>query len=144
MYSVLEYALFRKHSLLRNWFAAYSVPSKRQLTNSLAAEVKGSTQVMSKDTEPVASTSRHLNLSWLTAKLLLVLASTVILGSESHRTHGHVLLSDGSGSRQLRYILILSSHFFHRLPYVSFPKFCTHSAQCIYPIYRTEFEQNRS
>jgi hypothetical protein len=40
------------------------------------------------------------SFSWLTAKLLLALASTVILGSESHRTHGHILLSDGSGSLQ--------------------------------------------
>jgi hypothetical protein len=30
---------------------------------------------------------------WPTAKLLLVLASTVILGSESHWTHGHIILS---------------------------------------------------
>jgi hypothetical protein len=37
---------------------------------------------------------------WLTAKLLLVLASTVILGSESHEIHDHILLSDGSGSLQ--------------------------------------------
>jgi hypothetical protein len=34
------------------------------------------------------------------SKLLLVLASTVILGSESHGTHGHILKSDGSGSLQ--------------------------------------------
>jgi hypothetical protein len=31
---------------------------------------------------------------------LLALASTVILGSESQRTHGHILLSDNSGSLQ--------------------------------------------
>jgi hypothetical protein len=37
---------------------------------------------------------------WLTAKLLLALASTVIFGYESHGTHGHILLSDGSGSLQ--------------------------------------------
>jgi hypothetical protein len=37
---------------------------------------------------------------WLTAKLLLGLASTVILGSESHRTHDQILLPDGSGSLQ--------------------------------------------
>jgi hypothetical protein len=37
----------------------------------------------------------------LTAKLLLTLGSTVILGSESHGTHGHILLSDGSGILQL-------------------------------------------
>jgi hypothetical protein len=30
--------------------------------------------------------------------LLLALASTVILSSESHGTHGHILLSDCSGS----------------------------------------------
>jgi hypothetical protein len=33
----------------------------------------------------------------LTAKLLLVLASIVILGSVPHGIHEHVLLSDGSG-----------------------------------------------
>jgi hypothetical protein len=32
---------------------------------------------------------------WLTAKLLLVLASTVILGSDPQWTHDHMLLSDG-------------------------------------------------
>jgi hypothetical protein len=36
----------------------------------------------------------------LTTKLLVALASTMILGSESHGTHGHILLSDGSGSLQ--------------------------------------------
>jgi hypothetical protein len=36
----------------------------------------------------------------LPAKLLLALSSTVILDSESHGTHGHILLSDGSGSLQ--------------------------------------------
>jgi hypothetical protein len=36
----------------------------------------------------------------LTGKLLLVLASTVILGSESHGTQDYILLSDGSGSLQ--------------------------------------------
>jgi hypothetical protein len=37
---------------------------------------------------------------WLIAKLLLALASIVILGSESHGTRGHILLSDGSGILQ--------------------------------------------
>jgi hypothetical protein len=37
---------------------------------------------------------------WLTAKLLPALASTVILDSESRRTHDHNWLSDGSGSLQ--------------------------------------------
>jgi hypothetical protein len=32
----------------------------------------------------------------LSAKFLLVLASVVVLGSESHGTHDHILLSDGS------------------------------------------------
>jgi hypothetical protein len=36
--------------------------------------------------------------AWLTAKLLLALASKVILGSKSHGTHYHILLPDGSGS----------------------------------------------
>jgi hypothetical protein len=46
---------------------------------------------------------RFINLSkidCLTVKLLLALASTVILGSESHETHDHILLSDGSGGLQ--------------------------------------------
>jgi hypothetical protein len=34
------------------------------------------------------------------SKLLLVFASTVILGSGSHGTHDHILLSDGSASIQ--------------------------------------------
>jgi hypothetical protein len=36
----------------------------------------------------------------LTAKLLLVLASSVVLDSESHGTHDHILLSDDSRSLQ--------------------------------------------
>jgi hypothetical protein len=35
----------------------------------------------------------------VTSKLLLALASTVILGSEFHETHDHILLSHVSGSR---------------------------------------------
>jgi hypothetical protein len=35
------------------------------------------------------------------SKLLLDLASTVILRSEFHGTHNHILLSDGSGSLQI-------------------------------------------
>jgi hypothetical protein len=38
--------------------------------------------------------------SRLTLKLLLAPTITVILGSESHRTHCRILLSDGSGSLQ--------------------------------------------
>jgi hypothetical protein len=42
-----------------------------------------------------------LETYWLrTANLLLALANTVIFGSESHRTHDHILLSDGFWSLQ--------------------------------------------
>jgi hypothetical protein len=42
-----------------------------------------------------------LFVKWLlTAKLLLALVGTVILGSEYQKTHDHILLSDGSGSLQ--------------------------------------------
>jgi hypothetical protein len=37
-------------------------------------------------------------VEWLAAKLLMVLASRVILGSESHGTHDHILPSGSSGS----------------------------------------------
>jgi hypothetical protein len=40
------------------------------------------------------------DLVCLPAKLLLVLASTIILDSESHETHDHTLLPDGSVSLQ--------------------------------------------
>jgi hypothetical protein len=43
----------------------------------------------------------HSLTDQLTAKLLLALASTVILGSKSHGTHNHISMSDGSGSLQL-------------------------------------------
>jgi hypothetical protein len=36
----------------------------------------------------------------LTIKFLLALASRIILGSESHGTHDHILVSHGSGSLQ--------------------------------------------
>jgi hypothetical protein len=39
-------------------------------------------------------------IALLTAKLLLVLASTTILGSESHGTHDYISLSDGAGTLQ--------------------------------------------
>jgi hypothetical protein len=45
-------------------------------------------------------TDKSSNALQLTAKLLLTLASIVILGSESHETNYHILLSDGSGSLQ--------------------------------------------
>jgi hypothetical protein len=42
--------------------------------------------------------SLWLSIDWMTSKLLLALASTVILGSESHRTHGRIVLFEGSDS----------------------------------------------
>jgi hypothetical protein len=45
---------------------------------------------------------------WLTAKLLLAFASSVILGSESQGAHGLILLSVGYGSIQsCRYVCTL-------------------------------------
>jgi hypothetical protein len=43
--------------------------------------------------------TRRSGKDWLTAKLLLALASTVLLGSESRGTNDHILLSHVSGSR---------------------------------------------
>jgi hypothetical protein len=50
---------------------------------------------------------RFIHLSktdWLTAKLLLTLGCTVILGSESHETHDRILPSHGSGNLQANII----------------------------------------
>jgi hypothetical protein len=44
---------------------------------------------VTQETHTQDTTVKH---DWLTAKLLLAFASTVIHGSESHRTHGPVLL----------------------------------------------------
>jgi hypothetical protein len=41
--------------------------------------------------------------------LLLALASTVILGSEPHWTHDHILLTHDSGSRWGKLLLALAS-----------------------------------
>jgi hypothetical protein len=53
--------------------------------------------------EPVSPTdTTHTLLSvCISVKLLLVLASTVILGSEFRGAHGHILLSDHYGSDRL-------------------------------------------
>jgi hypothetical protein len=40
----------------------------------------------------------YIQLACLSAKFLLTLTSTVILGSESHRTHDQILLFDSSES----------------------------------------------
>jgi hypothetical protein len=48
----------------------------------------------------LAITFTHSITDSLTYKWLLALASIVILGSESHGTNDHILLSDGSGSLQ--------------------------------------------
>jgi hypothetical protein len=51
------------------------------------------------------------NKTWNNSlQFLLVLASTAILGSESHGTHDHILLSDDSGSFQTISFSILSSN----------------------------------
>jgi hypothetical protein len=39
----------------------------------------------------------------LNPKFLLVLASTIILGSDSHGSHDNILFSDGSGSFQAQF-----------------------------------------
>jgi hypothetical protein len=54
----------------------------------------------------------RLSYPCLPANFLLVLASTVILGSESHGTHDHILLSDGSGSLLNTLSYPCSSHHF--------------------------------
>jgi hypothetical protein len=54
-------------------------------------------------------------MTGLTAELLLRFTSSVILGSEPHGTHGHILLFDGSQSLQI----VLS----FRVPWDSWPKF---------------------
>jgi hypothetical protein len=41
----------------------------------------------------------------LTAKFMLALASIVILDSEFHGTHDHILLFDGSGNPQTTVLL---------------------------------------
>jgi hypothetical protein len=54
----------------------------------------------------------------LTAELLLALASTVILGSKSHGTHDHILLSDSSGSLQATLLFtgcLWHANFYHLL-----------------------------
>jgi hypothetical protein len=59
-------------------------------------------------------THDHLAVTdWLTAKLLVAHASTVILGSEPHGTHDHTLLSDGCGSLQTLASLIYSLGTYH-------------------------------
>jgi hypothetical protein len=47
---------------------------------------------------------------YLSAKFLLVLASTAILGSESHWIQDHILLSDGSGSLQTHSYCLTAWH----------------------------------
>jgi hypothetical protein len=49
-------------------------------------------------TEPLPSNDRATHSPFQSSKLLLVLTNTVILGSESHGTHDHILLSHSSES----------------------------------------------
>jgi hypothetical protein len=53
------------------------------------------------------TTSIFNRLNSLSSKLLLVLASTVILGSESCGTHDHILLSHVCGSRATELLLLV-------------------------------------
>jgi hypothetical protein len=64
--------------------------SSSDLTSSQAGDHLTPTSLLTADS----------GLCRLTAKLLLALASTVILGSESHGTHEHILVSGGSGCLQ--------------------------------------------
>jgi hypothetical protein len=47
------------------------------------------------------------------SKLLLLLASTVVLGSESHGTHGHILHPGGSGSLQTSLLHSITIYVIH-------------------------------
>jgi hypothetical protein len=58
-----------------------------------------------------SSLQSRISVQRLTAKLLLALASTAIIGFESHGTHDHILLSDGSGSLQTTSLCHLSAKF---------------------------------
>jgi hypothetical protein len=53
---------------------------------------------MKHDSLPVMEFFNFLKTYWLTAKLLLALASIMILGFESKGTHDLILLTDCSGS----------------------------------------------
>jgi hypothetical protein len=44
--------------------------------------------------QPQTATAQFQLTDWLTAKLLLALRSTEILGSESQGTHDHILFSE--------------------------------------------------
>jgi hypothetical protein len=52
-------------------------------------------------------------------KLLLVLASAVILGSESHGTRDNILLSHGSGSRDISFFFLLLNDIYKSSPYLT-------------------------
>jgi hypothetical protein len=47
---------------------------------------------------PLLGNGKGIHSPVYSSKLLLVLASSVILGSESYGTYDHILLSDGSGT----------------------------------------------
>jgi hypothetical protein len=80
----------------------YATASKNGYTSAYTlAPWLGYNLLSSHSSHDCPLTGRHsLSEADLTAKLLLVLASTVILGFESHGNNEHILLSDGSGSRQ--------------------------------------------
>jgi hypothetical protein len=83
--------------------ASNSNSSRLNLSRSLTNSVTG---------KPILFTNPNQRTS-LRTKLLLVLASTVILVSKPHRTRDHILLSDGFGSLQTNcptVLLIITRH----------------------------------
>jgi hypothetical protein len=63
---------------------------------------------------------------WLTAKFLLALANTVTFSCESHGTHDHILLSDGSGSFQTTH------HYLRHPSWAPDPSYIWRKAQIIH------------
>jgi hypothetical protein len=80
----------------------------------------------------------------LPVKLLLTLASTVILGSESHGTLDHILLSEGSGSLPNQIFLHGNANFIigetraaeRTSPYMTHKQSCRHTAGQAYSVIR--------
>jgi hypothetical protein len=96
----------------QNWRAANHHPCN-SITNAsiLLAAKYGQVQVLCRPSSassfPGTTKFNHKNINHLiferevasrSVKLLLALASTMILGSKSHGTHDLILLSDGVGS----------------------------------------------
>jgi hypothetical protein len=61
--------------------------------------------IVSQLTNPTAN-SELMTDCQQAGKFLLALTSKMILGSESHRTYNHILLSDGTGTRQISLVTV--------------------------------------